>query len=140
VKITEIRRLARDQGLDLYAGANFGCGEVELAGSRESAEYLAWLTSYRALDHTADLETDAEAIAAFEADWVLHEVWAAKFKPYSIMDYEHCHPGEDPQVMDSYVRLCRITLAEAEKYLADGTVPAGHELGEASPYCGAKRS
>lgn len=56
-------------------------------------------------------------------------------EPYSITRPEP-REGSDPNMWDSYLVLCRITLAEAEKYLTDGTVPAGHELYELSPYEG----
>ena len=58
------------------------------------------------------------------------------YEPYALLDYNHLHPGEDPELMDSYTVLVRITLAEAERYLTDGTIPDDHELRELGPYTG----
>jgi hypothetical protein len=39
-------------------------------------------------------------------------------------------PREDPELIISFLVLCRITLDEAAAYLIHGTVPDGHELHE----------
>jgi hypothetical protein len=57
-----------------------------------------------------------------------------RYQAYTLLDYDSLHRGEDPDLMDSYILLCRITLDEAERYLTDGTIPNGHELHEESPY------
>lgn len=51
-----------------------------------------------------------------------------------MLNYGHCHAGEDPDLMDNYLVLCKVTLHEAEAYLTAGTIPDGHKLYECSPY------
>ena len=40
--------------------------------------------------------------------------------------------------MGSYLVLCRVSLDQAAAWLAEGTVPEGHSVGE-NPFVGARR-